>query len=142
MADLQQQTGDAAEGRKAAEAFLTADLTCPFGPSFFLGDLGRFVRDRCPDPKENLPLVEIRLADGETLDVCHIIGVAPQWVMLAVRDPGSQHDGMAVELVPYPMIRHVRVGTRRASGSTIGFSQVRPPEVLSPETLVGAARRP
>ena len=24
---------------------------------------------------------------GETLDICHIIGVSPQWVVLTIRDP-------------------------------------------------------
>lgn len=141
MADVLEQKDAGAAALKAAEAFISADLACPFGPSFFLGDLGRFVRDRCPDPKEDLPLVEVRLADGDTLDVCHIIGVSPQWVMLAVRDPANHRDGMAVELVPYAMIRHVRIGARRTGGASIGFSQARPPEVLSPETFVGAARR-
>jgi hypothetical protein len=62
------------------------------------------VRDRCPDPKENLPMVRIHVSDGEALDVCHIIGVSPRWVMLAVRDAGNQGDGMPVELVPYEII--------------------------------------
>ncbi|MBI4485828.1 MAG: hypothetical protein HY655_07445 [Acidobacteria bacterium] len=124
---------------KALEAFVRADAACPFGPSFFLKDLGRYVRDRCPDARENLPLVEIWLANGETLDVCHIIGVTLQWVMLAVRDSANHQDGMAVELVPYAMIRHVRIGTRRPGGASIGFAQERPPAVLSAEMLLGVA---
>ena len=140
MADLERKDA-AQEELKALEAFISADLACPFGPSFFLDHLGRFVRDRCPDPNENLPLVEVRLAEGETLELCHIIGVSPQWVMLAVRDPANQRDGMAVELVPYAMIRHVRISIRRPGGSSIGFSQEQPPAVISPEALIGATRR-
>ncbi|MBI4486270.1 MAG: hypothetical protein HY655_09690 [Acidobacteria bacterium] len=135
----QKQKANVQDELKALEAFVRADAACPFGPSFFLRDLGRYVRDRCPDAKENLPLVEMWLANGETLDVCHIIGVTPQWVMLAVRDSANHQDGMAVELVPYPMIRHARIATRRPGGSSIGFAQEHPPALLSAETLVETA---
>ena len=127
--------------QQAATAFASADLSCAFGPSFFLGHLGRFVRDQCPDPKENLPTVHVHLADGATLDVCHIIGVSPHWVMLAVRDGGNR-DGMAVELVPFEIIRRVGIGTRRAEGASIGFAQIQPPEIIAPETLLRAAMAP
>jgi len=101
------------------------------------------VRDRCPDPKENLPVVQVHLADGETLDICHIIGVSPRWVMLAVRDAASHRDGMAIELVPYEIIRRVCICTRRAAeGASPGYAQTRPPEIVAAETLLQAAMPP
>lgn len=127
------------EKLEVATAFTRADLACTFGPSFFLGHLARFVRDHCPDREENLPLVQLRLADGETLDVCHIIGVSPRWVMLAVSDPPSHHDGMAIELVPYELIRRVCISTRRGEGASIGYAQMRSPEIVAAETLLRAA---
>jgi hypothetical protein len=57
-------------------ALARADLTCPFGPSFFLTHLGRFVRVQCPDPSENPPVVQIRLADGITLDLLVVVSLA------------------------------------------------------------------
>ncbi|MBI2829274.1 MAG: hypothetical protein HYX77_08405 [Acidobacteria bacterium] len=142
MSEIQALRGDEAEGPEAVTVFTKADLACAFGPSFFLGHLGRFVRDRCPDPKENLPLVQVRLADGETLDVCHIVGVSPRWVMLAVRDAAGPRDGMALELVPYEIVQRVCIRTRGAEGASIGFTQTRPPEILAPETLLRAAMPP
>ena len=59
---------------------------CPFGPAFFLTSLGGLVRDRCPDPSEHLSIVELRLHSGEVLDLCHVIGISPQWEALAVRE--------------------------------------------------------
>ena len=128
---------DSAENEGRA-ALTRADLTCPIGPSFFLGQLGGLVRDRCPDPSENVPLVQIRLADGDTLEVCHIIGASPRWVMLAVADPASHHDGMAIELVPYELIWRVSICARRTQAGSIGFSQLRAPEIIAPETLLQA----
>ena len=142
MSELQNPTADEAARQQAATAFVKADLACAFGPSFFLGHLGRFVRDRCPDASENLPLVEVRLANGETLDVCHIIGVSPRWVMLAVRDATSHRDGMAVELVPYEIVHRVGIATRHGEGSSIGFAQTNPPQIIAPETLLRAAMAP
>jgi hypothetical protein len=141
MAELKGR-GDEAERAQAAAAFVKADLGSAFGPSFFIGHLGRFVRDRCPDPTENLPMVEVRVVDGETLNVCHIIGVSPRWVMLAVRDPTGHRDEMAVKLVPYETIQRIGISTRRADGSSIGFSQPHPPEIIAPETLLRAAMAP
>ena len=141
MTELPAKADEAAR-HEAATAFITADLACAFGPSFFLGHLGRFVRDRCPDATENLPLVQVRLVDGETLDVCHIIGVSPRWVMFAVRDAATHRDGMAVELVPYEIIRRVGIATRHGEAASIGFAQTNPPEVIAPETLLRAAMAP
>lgn len=126
----------------ASHALARADLTCPFGPSFFLGHLARFVRDRCPDAAEHLPVVQIRLADGETLTLCHIMGVSPRWVMLAVRDPASHDDGMAVELVPFEVIRRVSITIRRAESGAVGFAQTRSPQLIAAETLLRAALPP
>ena len=126
----------------AATMFAQADMRCAFGPSFFLGNLGRFVREHCPESKENLPLVRVYVAGGETLDVCHIIGVSPRWVMLAVRDLGNQRDAMAVELVPYEAIHRVSIRSQNVDSRSMGFSEIRRPQIIGPETLVRAAMLP
>ena len=131
--------GDDRVQRAAAAALTKADLSFTFGPSFFLGNLGRFVRDHCPDPNENLPVVQVHLATGEILDICHIVGVSPRWAMLAVRDSTSHGDGMAIELVSYELIQRVSIHTRRAGSASVGFSQIVPPEIIAPETLLRAA---
>ena len=130
---------DEAARLEAAATFTRADRTSMFGPSFFLRQLGRFVRDHCPSPEEHLPMIEIRLADGQTLDLCHIVGVSPHWVMLAVRDAASRQHDMAIELVPFEMVRGVRIHTRHAEGGAVGFSQHHPPVIIEAERLLEAA---
>jgi hypothetical protein len=126
----------------ASSAFARADLAYPFGPSFFMTCLGRFVRDHCPERGEDLPVVELRLGGGESLLLCHVIGVASRWVMLAVIDTRDHRGGMAVEFVPYELICGVSIRTGRLDGDAIGFSQTRAPEIIPPETLVRAAIAP
>jgi hypothetical protein len=121
------------------------DARVPFGPGFFLTYLRAFVRDRCPDPSEELPTVEIGLETGEAVDVCHVIGVGPLWVALAARDPGAPGDHpMRTELVPYATIRRVTIRPVRPGGAAIGFDREHRPVLFdgsrtSPEAALERA---
>lgn len=134
--------GTEPEETSAASALITADLASPFGPSFFWGHLGRFVRDHCPAPAEDLPVVQVHLCTSETLNVCHIIGVSPRWVVLAVRDEAGRGDRMAIDIVPYPLIQRVSIRPRHAESASIGFSETRTPAIIGAETLLQAALSP
>jgi hypothetical protein len=96
--------------------------SCPFPPGFFLTELRAFVRDRCPDPSEGLPAVEIHLRDGVVLDVCHVIGLTESWVALSVDDRAiAGIPSMRTELVPYAMIVRVTVRTLPRGSDGVGF---------------------
>ncbi len=105
----------------------------PFGAAFFLTRLRAFVRERCPDPAEGLPVVELHLADGEVLDLCHVIGVAQGWVALAVNEierPAAA-PRMRTEIVPYECIVRVTVRSARVEAAHVGFDPTRVPPVLA-----------
>lgn len=112
---------------------------CPFGPAFFAGHLGGLVRERCPDPREGLPSVQVYLHDGERLDLCHVIGFAPLWVAFAVWEHGSH--AMRTELVPYELIARVTIGAPGDQRPGIGFDQAHAPMAVSmtPEQALQAA---
>jgi hypothetical protein len=121
-----------------------------FGPQFFALQLSRFVRDHCPTAEESLPQVELHLASGQILDLCHVIGVAPGWVALAVFT-GRRREGapMRTELVPYGLITRVTVSQGPSSECAIGFDTGREPRVLdggqdlgSPAGFVAALQGP
>lgn len=118
-----------------------AGARCPFGQTFFAGQLGGLVRERCPKPQEGLPRVQLHLHSGERLDLCHVIGFAPLWVALAVWESGSE---MRTELVPYESIVRVTIGAPRETGTRIGFDQSRAPMAMAgiamtPEQALRAA---
>jgi hypothetical protein len=138
MSDTPMPGVEAQARSEAAKAFARADLACHFGPSFFLHYLASFVRDHCPDPGEHLPAVELRLLNSEVLRLCHVVGVSPRWVLLAVPSTGGAAGEMAVELLPYEVIGGVRIRPSEAREGSIGFHQVRPPTIIAPEALLQA----
>ena len=135
-------------------ALVAADQGLPFGPLFFLQHLRGLIRDRCPEPGEGQPTVEFHLADGEVLNVCHVMGIAPNWIALAVsevdRPMGSAT--MRTELLPYATIARVTIRSLpRDGGHHIGFDTGRKPSVLrrmaaehelSPEEALRAMENP
>ncbi len=122
-------------------------IGAPFGPGFFLGQLRAFARELCPNPAELLPSVELHLATGEVLDLCHVMGLAPAFVALAVREmrgsSGTDGAAMRTELVPYALITHVTIRPVHGNGPHVGFNPEHPPDVLpqarSPEATLRAA---
>ena len=117
----------------------------PFGPGFFAGQLKAFARECCPDPAEMLPAVELHLATGEVLDLCHVMGFAPAFLALAVRDRGARTEGgsnMRTELVPYALITRITIRPIRAEGAHVGFNADHAPCLVpapaSPEATLRA----
>lgn len=105
------------------------DAAIPFGPGFFLGQLRGFARDRCPDPAEGLPVVRIHLATGDVLDLCHVVGLGPAFVALAVRSGREEGAPMHTELVPYQLIARVSFDGPAGRGQ-VGFDVGRVPDLL------------
>lgn len=131
--------GAAADADAADRDLLEAcELRYAFGPVFFLTHLRAFVRDHCPDPAEGLPAVELALADGGRLRLCHVIGVAPAWVALAVVDEDSAGERtMRTEFVPYASISRVGVRPTSSDDPGIGFSQSGTPVLLGERARAG-----
>jgi hypothetical protein len=113
-----------------------------------LRESARRIRARSlPQPEERLPLVEVHLHNGEVLCVCHVVGLTPRWVALAVREAEETGGAMRTELVPFEVIGRVTIRPVQASRHVAGFSHAGVPPFFSGEiapeaTLAAAARRP
>lgn len=133
-----------AASRAAIEEITRADARSPFGPRFFLQQLAAFVLDRCPDPAERLPQVDLWV-HGEPITVCHVMAVAPHWVAMAARTEREQAE-MRTELIVYASIGRVTISGTAPGPRAIGFDTSRQPAVIddgdmSPEEALAAAAR-
>ncbi len=123
--------GRRASPERALQALVRRAPRVPFGPAFFMTQLAAFVRDHCPLPGEGLPAVTLVLADGETLDVCHVEGLATKWLVIAAFDERREagRSAMRTEFVPYESI--VRVTVRVvAADAGIGFRSAQAPTMI------------
>lgn len=105
-------------------------VRCPFGPAFFLAQLGAFVRDRCPMPEEQLPCVDLWVF-GEPLALCHVVAVSSNWVAVAVRDRHDREAEMRTELIPYEAIARVTIGAPVSRSRGIGFDCLHSPDIVA-----------
>ena len=128
------------EDRKAMKELAAADQRVSFGPFFFMQNLRGLVRDRCPEPSEAIPTVQIHLMDGQILEICHIIGIAPNWIALAVHEDehSERRSPLRTEMVPYHLIARVSIESNRHEGShPIGFSAQNEPQVYGEVPAAG-----
>lgn len=124
---------EAAPRERAQAALMEASKRSPFGPAFFMSQLRAFALEKCPDPAAGLPVVEIHLATGEVLELCHIIGVSPAWVALAVQDAdrATTPGHMRTEFVPFELIARVTLRSSREESPHLGFEHAQVPRVLA-----------
>lgn len=147
--DATEGAKEATAGIEARGALIEASRRNAFGPAFFMTHLRGFALERCPDPATGLPVVEIHLVTGETLELCHIIGITPTWVALAVNEPDHAGSGrhMRTEFVPFGTIARVTLRSSRPESPHLGFEHDRAPRVLdasvhpdmTPEAAIEAA---
>lgn len=113
------------------------DARCAFGPTFFLTQLRAFVRGHCPDAAEALPAVELHLRSGDRLDICHVIGLAPLCVALAVHnDESADAPTMRTEIVPYELIMQVTIRAVRPTAPHLGFDPAHAPTLIRQDPLM------
>ena len=143
------EASEATRGQRARAALIEASQHHPFGPAFFMTQLRGFAGEKCPNPAAGLPVVEIHLADGEVLELCHIIGVTPTWVALAVNetDHTTSAPHMRTEFVPFETIARVTLRSSRPESPHLGFEHSKVPQVfgaakeseMTPEAAIEAA---
>lgn len=93
----------------------------PFGPAFFVTVLEDRVRAECDGNPEAVPVVDLHLADGAKLDLCHIPSVQPQWLAAQVYRDVETCEDMDLMFVPYGLVTRVTVSMWHPSQRRIGF---------------------
>ena len=111
---MNEQPGPAAERPAPMSGF-------PFGLQFFQQVLPDRVRAACDGYPDDVPVVELHLADETTLDLCHVSALEPAWFAANVFRDRETCEDMDMVFVPYPLVARVTVSLRHRSQRTAGF---------------------
>lgn len=93
----------------------------PFGPSFFRTVLKDRVRERCTGREEIVPVVQLRLADGTTFDVCHIPTLKRRWFAVEVFQDAENSEDVDLVFIPYETVTRVTISERSQRERPLGF---------------------
>lgn len=121
------EQGPAAAGdRPASSADEAAHLGTamsgpPFGPEFFATVLLDRVRTACDGHPGEVPVVELHLSDGYTLDLCHIPAVDRRWLAAQAYRDRETCEEMDLLFVPYALVARVTVSMWHPRQRPIGF---------------------
>lgn len=79
------------------------------------------VRAVCDGHPDEVPVVELHLADGYTMDLCHIPVIEPHWMAAQVYRDKETCDEMDLMFVPYVLIARVTVSMWHRDRRPLGF---------------------
>jgi hypothetical protein len=86
------------------------------------------LRAACPRAGADVPVVLLDLADGRTLDLCHVDLLGPTWMGVSAFRGKESCGEMDTVFVPYERIALVTITRRDSSGRNLGFQADRVPE--------------
>ena len=88
---------------------------------FYKAALPDRIERECRRQPGRVPVVEFRLADGTTVDVCHIVHLADTWLGLAVYRDATTCEDMDIAFLPYEAVTRVILSLHDPSARRIGF---------------------
>lgn len=92
-----------------------------FDRQFFGAILPEHVRTMASAEPERAPVVQLALAGGLTLDLCHIVRLADGWVAVAHYCREGEWEEHEVAFIPYGTIARVTLAMRSREEREIGF---------------------
>lgn len=93
-----------------------------FGPEFYASVLTDRVVSECHGDLSKVPVVNLHLANGRVLDLCHITYLSDRWIGLQFfRDSGTCAD-MDLAFLPYELVTMVTVSIHHPQERRLGFS--------------------
>ncbi|HEU0075264.1 MAG TPA: hypothetical protein VFS30_14765 [Dehalococcoidia bacterium] len=93
-----------------------------FDASFYAETLPNLVQTECRRQPDKTPVVELRLGDGTTLDVCHVTQLAERWLGVTFFRDAEKCDDMDVSLLPYELVTRITVSLHHQQTRKLGFS--------------------
>jgi hypothetical protein len=109
--------------------------TMAFDTRFYLAALPSYIQQRCTVREGDVPVLQLHLADGTQLDLCHIVSLADSWFTVAYfRNPEESGDADEAFL-PYGLVQWITLAFHPPHVRHIGFDVAR-----SREAALASAR--
>src|SRR3989304_7073993 len=105
-----------------------------FDASFYQNVLPGWVRTQCEARPQQIPVVELRLADATTLDICHIVHLADRWLSVAYFRDSAVCADMDLAFIGYEMVTRVTLSLHDPKARRLGFSVAKSEEATAPGT--------
>ena len=96
-----------------------------FLADFYKAVLPDRIERECKRQPERIPVVQFRLSDGTTLDVCHIAYLGDAWLAVAFYPDSTTCDDMDYAFIPYEGVMRVTLSLRDKNTRQIGFDIAR-----------------
>jgi hypothetical protein len=109
-----------------------------FDGPFYEVVLTDMVERQCQANPGHVPVVELHLGDGTTLDLCHIVSLGPTWFAVAYfRNPAAS-DEVEQAFLPYPLVQWITLSTHPPHVRRIGFDVAMSAAAIAPPNSIVA----
>jgi hypothetical protein len=98
-----------------------------FDANFYRTVLPGWVKTQCEGRPEGVPVVELRLADGAALDLCHIVSLDGQWMAVSHFRDIETCDDMDLAFLRYETVTRIGLSMHDPKSRRIGFNVGRTP---------------
>ncbi|NUQ35870.1 MAG: hypothetical protein HUU29_13130 [Planctomycetaceae bacterium] len=98
------------------------DSRWPFGPDFFRRRFAEYIRQYCKLNEDSTQVVEVVLASGAALDICHIEEIADEYLLLAVYLDTRTCEDIYRTYIRYDAIFQINVIDKPVSSRPVGFN--------------------
>jgi hypothetical protein len=92
-----------------------------FDAAFFQTVFPERLQVQCQAQPDRVPVVELHLADGTKLDICHVAFLAESWLAVAYYRDGGSDAELDTAFLPYGLIARVTVSLHPRSSRKAGF---------------------
>ncbi|MBI2166010.1 MAG: hypothetical protein HYU29_06360 [Chloroflexi bacterium] len=93
-----------------------------FDASFYRETLPERVTVECQSRPDAVPVVNLHLANGQVLDLCHIVHLGDAWLTVQYFRDVQACDDMDLAFLPYGLVTLVTVSLHHPTSRRIGFS--------------------
>lgn len=112
-----------------------------FDANFYRSVLPWWIKTQCEGKPEGIPVVELRLADGAVLDLCHVVNLAEQWMAVSHFRNVTNCEEMDMAFVRLETVMRIDLSMHDPKSRRIGFDVTRVPAAGAPGSVPAENRQ-